>query len=59
MAELTLKEKIIAEFPELEGSDLFWNNTINLVDRSDGKGVVIARWDYSKPLPESLTGYLG
>lgn len=58
MAELTLKDKIIAEFPELEGSELFWNNTINLVDRADGKGVVIAKWGYDKPLPKSLESYL-
>lgn len=58
MAEITLYEKVIAEFPELDGSGAFFDGTINLVDRADGKGVIIAKWGYEKPLPKSLESYL-
>jgi hypothetical protein len=47
-------EQIIAIYPELEGSNAFTDLTIILQDDCDGQGVFIAKWDYSKPLPEGL-----
>lgn len=58
MAEVTLQEKLITEFPELAEPGAFFKGIINLVDRGDGKGVVITKWDYEKPLPKSLEAYL-
>jgi len=54
---MTLYETIIATYPELADiNDLkFWTKTINLQDDSDGIGAYIAKWDYSKPIPEGLT----
>ena len=53
---MTLYETIISEYPELEGSQYFMNDTIVL--RNDGESDYIAKWNYSKPLPESLTQYM-
>ena len=50
---MTLYEQIIAAYPELEGSDVFVKNII-LQDDSDGKGAFIAKWEYSKPIPNGL-----
>jgi hypothetical protein len=55
---MTLYEEIIAIFSELEDSDNFRNGTIHLQDDSDGTGAYIKAWNYSKPLPKSLTQYL-
>ena len=46
-------EAIIAAYPELENAD-FLSNGIWLQDDSDGKGVFIAEWNYSKPIPAGL-----
>lgn len=54
---MTLYEKIIAAFPELEGTKLFANGTIILQDDSDGKGAFIKEWNYSKPIPVALKAY--
>lgn len=58
MAEKSLREKIIAEFPELDGTESFMDGTVRLLDRSDGEGAFIYAWNYSKPLPDSLASYL-
>lgn len=50
---MTLYEQIIEVYPELEGSDLFIKDII-LQDDSDGLGAYIAKWDYSKPIPDGL-----
>ena len=50
---MTLYEQIIAEYPELEGSNIFIKDIV-LQDDSDGLGVYIAKWDYSKPIPKGL-----
>jgi hypothetical protein len=50
---MTLYEKIIAIYPELAGSDIFVKDII-LQDDSDGLGAYIAKWDYTKPIPEGL-----
>jgi hypothetical protein len=47
-------EQIIAVYPELTDDDFVGRNAvIDLID--DGDGIVyIARWEYSKPIPEGL-----
>jgi hypothetical protein len=47
-------ELIYATYPELEGADLR-SLGINLQDDTDGKGVWLVSWDYSKPIPEGIT----
>ena len=51
---MTLLEQIIAAYPELSEND-FANGSIRLQDDSDGEGAYIAKWEYSKPIPEGLT----
>ena len=53
---MTLYEKIIEALPELaENTEAFGvHGTIELRDDSDGQGAYIAKWDYSKPLPEGF-----
>jgi hypothetical protein len=50
---MNLYEKIIAEYPELENSDIFVNKII-LQNDSDEVGDYIAKWEYSEPLPKGL-----
>jgi hypothetical protein len=54
---MTLYDMVIAEFPELEGTQSLANGTITLQDDSDGTGAYIKEWNYSKPMPESLKVY--
>ncbi len=52
---MTLWEKIMAVYPEL--TDLDFNSSfgcILLQDDSDGQGAFIAKWEYSKPLPDGM-----
>jgi hypothetical protein len=53
---MNLYSQIIAAYPELtikEGFDPFNNGSIQLLD--DGDGIqYIAKWEYSKPIPEGL-----
>lgn len=51
---MTILETIYAEYPELENTDLFNNHAIKLQDDSDGEGVYVAEWAYTKPLPAGL-----
>ena len=56
---MTIYEKIIQIYPELanpqEGLlDPFANRTILIRDDSDGYGEYLAKWEYSKPLPEGF-----
>lgn len=51
-------EELIAELPELEGSIEIKRAAIELRNDSDGTGDYIAKWDYSKPIPESLATYV-
>ena len=46
-------ETIYEAYPELEGADLRGLG-IFLQDDSDGKGVWLVSWDYSKPIPKGL-----
>lgn len=52
---MDLFTKIVEIYPELEAKDFDWRNgSIKLFD--DGDGVqYIAKWEYSKPIPEGLT----
>jgi len=52
---MTIYAQVIAAYPELEGSDAFYNGTIILQDDSDGVGDYIREWNYSKPIPEGLS----
>lgn len=52
---MNLFEQIVAVYPELTGDDFHpWSGCILLNDDSDGLGAYIAKWDYSKPIPDGL-----
>jgi hypothetical protein len=51
---MTLWEKIIAVYPELVDEDFGLRGSISLQDDSDGQGAYIAKWEYSKPIPEGM-----
>ena len=51
---MSLYNDLITALPELENSDAFNNLVIILQDDSDGQGAYIAKWEYSKPLPEGM-----
>jgi len=51
----SLYEKVIEIYPELNNSIELKNGTIILQDDTDGVGAYIAKWEYSKPIPEGLT----
>jgi hypothetical protein len=51
---MTILQTILATYPELEGTDLYFDNGIKLQDDADGEGVYVAEWSYSKPLPDGL-----
>jgi len=55
MEELSLWDKIIAVYPELSDADFNLEGGVNLRNDADGVGDYIAKWDYSKPIPEGLT----
>jgi hypothetical protein len=50
---MTIYETIVEAYPELSDADLF-DLGIVLQDDSDGLGAFIAKWDYSKPIPDGL-----
>jgi hypothetical protein len=52
---MELWEKIIEAYPEINPTDNFLELGIYLKDDSDGEGAFIAKWEYSKPIPEGLT----
>ena len=51
---MELWQKIIEAYPEIQPTDDFKNLGIVLQDDSDGQGAYIAKWEYSKPIPEGL-----
>jgi len=55
---MSLYEKIIAAFPELAGNIDLDRLGIVIQNDSDGSGDYVAQWDYTKPLPDDLKGYL-
>lgn len=53
----TLYEILITEYPELENSDAFVFGVIILQNDSDGTGDYIAKWEYEKPIPDSIKAF--
>lgn len=51
---MELWEQIIAAYPEINPTDNFQKLGIWLQDDSDGQGAYIAKWEYSKPIPDGL-----
>lgn len=54
---MTLYEKIIALYPELNEADFAPRGTIRLQNDSDGRGDYIAKWEHptlSRPTDEQL-----
>ena len=51
---MDLYRKIIETYPELKSEDFSPFGLVYLRDDSDGEGVYIAEWNYSKPIPEGL-----
>lgn len=51
---MTVYEKVISTYPELENSLELDFGKIVIQDDSDGQGDYVAKWDYSKPIPEGL-----
>lgn len=51
---MELWESIIEAYPEINPTDSFQELGIYLQDDSDGQGAYIAKWEYSKPLPEGM-----
>lgn len=52
---MTLFNQIIAVYPELTDNDFAPRGSIILQNDSDGVGDYIAKWEYSKPIPEGLS----
>jgi hypothetical protein len=52
---MELWEKIIEAYSEINPTDDFRKLGICLIDDGDDVGAYIAKWEYSKPLPEGLT----
>ena len=52
---MSLYEEIINAYPELTFNDFGSMGTIILQDDSDGVGAYVAKWEYSKPIPDGLT----
>jgi hypothetical protein len=52
---MSLYEKIVTAYPELiENNEAFLRGFIIIQDDSDGQGAYIAKWEYSKPLPDGM-----
>jgi hypothetical protein len=52
---MNLFDEIVAIYPELTSEDFRPDiGTIWLYDDSDGLGAYIAKWEYSKPLPDGM-----
>jgi len=52
---MSLHDEIVAIYSELTDADFNpTNGLITLKDDSDGLGPYIAKWTYSKPIPDGL-----
>ena len=51
---MDLFTQIVAAYPELTQDNFGGTGEIILRDDSDGKGAYIAKWEYSKPIPNGL-----
>ena len=54
---MDLFEEIKKTYPELTWVDFRYEGCINLQNNSDGTGDFIAKWDFNKPIPDSLKKY--
>lgn len=53
---MDLYTEIMDAYPELEIAHFApFTGVINLRDDGDGRGAYIAKWEYSKPIPDGLT----
>ena len=52
---MELWQQIIEVYPQINLTDDFEMLGIYLQNDSDGVGSYIAKWEYSKPIPEGLT----
>jgi hypothetical protein len=52
---MELFEQIIEAIPEIKATDCFPKIGIFLQDDSDGQGAFIAKWEYTKPIPNGFT----
>jgi hypothetical protein len=52
---MTLWEQIVNTYPELTDKDFGFQGSIRLQNDGDGAGDYIAKWEYSKPIPDGLT----
>jgi hypothetical protein len=53
---MSLFDDLIEALPELTKTDFHPNfGTISLQDDADGIGAYIAKWEYSKPIPDGLS----
>jgi hypothetical protein len=55
---MDLLKEITEAYPELTWVDFRSEGVINLQNDSDGTGDYIAKWQYSKPVPEALAEYI-
>jgi hypothetical protein len=54
-AKMDLLKEITKSYPELTMEDFLpKSGSILLQDDSDGQGAYIAKWEYSKPIPEGF-----
>ena len=51
---MSLFDDILEAYPELVVED-FYPRTGSIKLRNDGNGDYIAKWEYSKPIPEGLS----
>jgi len=51
---MDLFTQITTAYPELTKDDFGIKGSIGLQDDSDGLGAFIAKWEYSKPIPDGL-----
>ena len=47
-------DEIVAIYSELTSNDFGRFGSIQLQDDADGQGAYIAKWDYSKPIPDGM-----
>ena len=53
---MSIWDKLVKEYAELTDRDFDREDgTILLKNDGDGQGDYIAKWEYSKPIPEGLT----
>lgn len=51
---MTLWQQIVNTYPELTDKDFGINGSIRIQNDGDSFGDYLAKWNYSKPIPEGL-----